>query len=310
MKENVLILKFMSSPPKKNFFKRLLHAGVLFRYMGESAAILWQGEKGRDKLILFSYFLKIPGIVVKSLATGKSFRELEEKNKKLRGDITISNRYGRFFCGNNILTVYTVNANNEKHLYPYFEIKDGVLIDVGAHLGKYSIPAAKNAGVMVIALEPDPYNFNLLKKNVALNKRENIICLNKGAFSSAGVIPFYTTEAGEGMHSIYRQPESRQEASIEVDTLDHIVESLQLNKPIKLVKIDVEGAEYEVLKGAEKILQQFGPDLIIEIWRDDISRFEQIKEYLQRFGYESAQYLDKENILFVCTTKNLLHRSH
>jgi FkbM family methyltransferase len=293
--------KHMNAPGKKNFFKKLLHIGTLARYMSESAGIVRQGAGWRDKLILFSYYLKIPSIVIKSLATGKSFRELEERKKFLKGQVTISNRYGRFDCGNNILTVYTVNKNNEKHLYQYFNLTGGIFIDVGAHVGKYSIPAAKNAAVTVVALEPDEYNFGLLKKNVALNHLPNIICINKGAYSSPGKISFYTTEQGEGMHSIFKQAESKQEKKIEVDTLDNIIEQLNTNSPVSLMKIDVEGAEYDVLQGAEKILQKYHPGLIVEIWQHDPARLARVKEYLQRFGYKNAQHLDKDNVHFTFT---------
>lgn len=278
--------------------KKLLHIGTLFRYIGESAGIVSQGAGLRNKLILFSYYLKIPSIVIQSLSTGKTFRELEERKKFLKGDVTISNRYGRFECGNNILTVYTVNKNNEKHLYPYFSLAGGIFIDVGAHIGKYSVPAAKNAAVTVVALEPDQYNFGLLKKNVAMNDLPNIICLNKGAYSSTGKIPFYTTGQGEGMHSIYEQEGSKQEGNIEVDTLDHIIEQLNIDKPVSLIKIDVEGAEWDVLQGAQNILQKYHPALIIEIWHHEPARLAKVKEYLQRFGYEKAQHLDKDNVIF------------
>jgi FkbM family methyltransferase len=288
----------MGTQGKKNFFRRLLNIGILFRYIGESASIVMQGARLGDKLILFSYYMKIPLIVVRSLASGKTFRELEEEKKMLRGDVTISNRYGRFFCGNNILTVYTVNRNNEKHLYRWIDAREGIFIDVGAHIGKYSIPVAKNPGVIVVAVEPDTYNYQLLKKNAALNDLQNIIFINKGAFSSPGNIPFFTTDRGEGMHSLYPQSGSRQQQMIEVDTLDNIIEQLQLDKSVSLVKIDVEGAELEVLKGAEKILQKYQPDLIIEVWSNNSSNFEQVKAFLQRFGYEFAHIVDGENVRF------------
>lgn len=288
----------MASKGKKNFFRRLLNIGILFRYIGESAGIVIQGASLGDKLILFSYYMKIPRIVLRSLSTGKTFRELEEEKKMLRRDVMLSNRYGRFFCGNNILTVYTVNRNNEKHLYSWINTRKGIFIDVGAHIGKYSIPVAKNPGVTVVAIEPDLYNYDLLKKNAALNKLDNIFCINKGAFSSPGKIPFYTTDRGEGMHSLYPQPGSRQQVTIEADTLDNIIEQLALDKPVSLVKIDVEGAEMEVLKGAEKILQKYQPDLIVEVWRNNTSSFEQVKAFLQRFGYVFAHIVDGENVRF------------
>lgn len=305
MNKNVLILNFniyrpgtMAIRGKKSFFSRLLRIGVLFRYLGESAGVVMQGATFRDKLILFSYYLKIPAIVVKSMRTGKSFRELEEEKRFLTKNVTIKNSFGKFYCGNNILTVYMVDKNTEKHLYPHIEITKGIFIDVGAHIGKYSIAASKNAETMVVAIEPDEYNFGLLKKNVALNKRENIICIDKGAFSSAGEIPFFITGRGEGMHSVYRQPESQEEKSIRVDTIDNIIDELQLKTPVSLIKIDVEGAEREVLQGAEKIIQKDRPNLIIETWENNPERLTEIKAYLQRFGYEKAQLLDAENIFF------------
>jgi hypothetical protein len=264
----------MNAPAKKNFLKRLLNIGGVFSFMAGSAAIVRQGFLRRDKLILFSYFVKTPFIVLRSLVSGKTFRELEQKNKFLKGEVRIGNKYGLFNCGNNILTVYMANENNEKSIFPYLSPIGGVFIDVGAHIGKYSIAATRNPTATIIAIEPDPYNFALLQKNVEANFVDHkIICINK------------------------------------VDTLDYMLEELKIDDYINLVRINVKGAELEVLKGAEKILQKEKPDLIIKVGQDDPSRPEQINDFLQRFGYEKAQQLDKENMFFTCNTKNSLRRS-
>src|SRR5689334_13456398 len=124
---------------KKNFFRRLSNFRTAYRYLQESASIIKQGHSFKDKFFLFLYFLRIPFIFFNSLVTNKTFRELEEKKKYLWSNITLKNKKGVFYCGNNILTIHTVEENHEKKLYPYIEIKSGVFIDVGAHAGKYSI---------------------------------------------------------------------------------------------------------------------------------------------------------------------------
>ena len=287
----------MSQNRQKHLLKRLLNITVVFRYIGESVGIISQGARFRDKWLLFLYYLKIPAVIFKSLATGKQLRQLEEESKFLRGNVTLKNRYGAFYCGNNILTVYVAARDYEKHLHAHIDIPDGIFIDVGAHIGKYSIKVARNPKVKVIALEPEKFNFSLLKKNVALNGLSNIFPINKGAYSATGKIPFYISGPGEGMHSVIPQEDAWKEASIEVETLDNIVNRLPVREPIRLIKIDTEGAESEVLKGAEKILQTHHPKIVVEIWKNSASSLSFVQEHLQRFNY-SCIPLDEENYLF------------
>src|SRR5205085_6337104 len=135
---------------------------------------------------------------------------------------------GVFFCGNNILTVYIADDSYEKHLYPYFKTRTGYFIDIGAHIGKYSVKVAKNSNVPVIAIEPDTFNFSLLKKNVALNGLKNVICINKGVLSEQKKSPLYVSGRGEGSHSFFKQPDTLSSVNAAADTLDSIVSDLRL----------------------------------------------------------------------------------
>jgi len=241
--------------------------------------------------------LRIPLIVIKSLITQKTFIELESEKKYLPGDIILKNKNGVFYCGNNILTVYTINEYKEQHLYPYFDQKNGTFIDIGAHAGKYSIKLGQNKLLKIIALEPDNYNFSLLIKNIALNNLTNVIPINKGAFFKKDRIPFYLSDKGEGLHSIFRTNDKWQSTTIEVDALDNIVNDLNLSGKIGLIKIDVEGAEVEVLKGAEKIIEQDHPNLIIEILMENKQNLDTIINMLKIYNYRTLR-LDKDNYFF------------
>ncbi len=283
---------------KIHFFNRILNFKVIAQYVLESIDIIKQGARFKDKLILTIYYLKIPIIVIKSLFTNRHFRELERRSKYLLGNVILKNKYGIYYCGNNILTVYTVNANSEKYIYPYIDLKSGIFIDVGAHIGKYSIKVGMNPNVKVIALEPEQYNFTLLEKNIVLNKLKNIICINKGAFSTQGGIPFYLADVGDGTHSVYRQSDRSKPGLIDVDTLDNIIiNQLNLNGGINLIKIDVEGAEVEVLKGAKRVIAKNRPALMIEIWEKNVNNLKSITSFLQPFGYMVVQ-LDNDNYYF------------
>ena len=263
--------------------------------MTESLNIVKQGASFKDKFTLFTYFLRIPSILLKSLATGKDLRALEDKQKFLKRDVTLKNRYGVFFCGRNIFTVYTASEGYEKHLFPFIEMASGVFIDVGAHVGRYTVALGNRRDVIVLAIEPEQYNFSMLKKNIELNHLVNITAINEGAYSSSGTIPFFRADLGEGMHSVFEQ--TKDATQISVDTLDNMVEKTNLVGQVKKIKIDAEGAEVEILKGAKKILEKDHPTMMVEIWQKNAANLSCILDLLAPYHY-SVQQLDHDNYLF------------
>src|SRR5215204_4612709 len=200
-------------PNKKDFLSRLRNFKVVLRYINESIGIIKQGYKFRDKLILTVYYLRIPAIIVRSFISKKTFAELESEKKFLAGKIWLKNRNGIFYCGNNIITVYTLNEHNEEHIYPYFLIDKGAFVDVGAHIGKYTIKVGRNRPNTVIAIEPEEYNFTLLKKNILANGLNNTLLVNTGVYSRKGQLTFYLSDKGEGLHSVLRTDDTTKETT-------------------------------------------------------------------------------------------------
>jgi FkbM family methyltransferase len=143
-------------------------------------------------------------------------------------------------------------------------IDGGIVVDVGAHYGRYTLIAANRIGPKgkVIAIEADPNNFDMLNKNIKLNElSENVITLNYAASSNKSKVKLSIPEKESG-HTIYSSiipSRASTEKFIEVNanTLDNLLHENEISiEQINWIKIDVEGAEYEVLKGAKEILSK------------------------------------------------------
>jgi len=140
------------------------------------------------------------------------------------------------------------NVKNSFHLNT-----NEVVIDIGAHLGEYSLAVAKNAEI-VIAVEANPDTFKILQKNIELNKISNIIPINKAIYDSTGYQTLKIFGDKSGMSSMVMNYEDKSDSiKVKTETLDRLVDNLKLEK-VDWIKIDVEGAEYNVLKGAKQTI--------------------------------------------------------
>ena len=154
-----------------------------------------------------------------------------------------------------------VNGVHEKIETDYVknEIKEGdVVVDIGANIGYYTLLFSKLVGKKgkVFAFEPEPVNFQLLKKNVEINGCQNIILENKIVSNKNGKAKLYISEQGPGKHKIY-PTQNDEENLIFVDSvkLDDYFKDLDIIKNISFIKIDVEGSELGVIKGMELLLK-------------------------------------------------------
>jgi FkbM family methyltransferase len=169
-----------------------------------------------------------------------------------------SKRYGyEFHCRLN-KDDFKVMTIHEDELMQYFTPEAGdLVVDVGAHIGHYTLTAAKRVGIegKVFAIEADPANFEILIKNISLNNLENVIALNYAAYSEKGEMNLYLRNSDFGFtkySTVIQDFTNHKEKSVIVkaNTLDALVNQYEVN----WIKIDVEGAELEVLKGATRLL--------------------------------------------------------
>ena len=137
---------------------------------------------------------------------------------------------------------------------------NGLVLDIGAHSGIYSLVAASaNKQSSIVAFEPHPKNFDLLCKNIQINEFSNITSDNRAISNKTGKVVFYNESRGNQPYGLtlinhrYVDPES---SSISCATISfkEYLESNHKEQILSLVKLDIERAELIVLRdGIERI---------------------------------------------------------
>lgn len=167
----------------------------------------------------------------------------------------------------------------EEPLRGFFQIQDGVFVDVGAHVGKYTVMVGRRLGSKgkVVAIEPNPANFQALLRNIAINNLKNVMALSMACGASSSKTHLYRHIDMSGYSTHYNFGKGNIE--VECRPLDTILENLGIDE-VRLMKIDVEGAEMEVLAGAERTLTQArNCTVILEAWSAEAPKV------LERFGF-------------------------
>ncbi len=143
-----------------------------------------------------------------------------------------------------------------------------VVFDVGAHAGYFTLLATRLTAPSgrVVAFEPDAHNAASLKANVRLNGLANVVVVDKAVADTVGRRGFRSgTGSGTG-----RLSDSDQEATVETTTLD--AHCLASGLAPAAIKIDVEGAEFEVLAGAERTVTSHRPQIFLSTHGAEIHR--------------------------------------
>lgn len=167
-----------------------------------------------------------------------------------------------------------------------------VFIDVGANEGLYSLMAAKAVGPdgMVVAIEPSPRELGRLRANIAGNRLEDRIVVIEAALAGgSGWASLAVAEAAHGGQNAFAD---RVSSAVAVDSvrhvptlgLDMIVTRLGDRRP-DFIKIDIEGAEYEVLCSGSQVIDEVRPVFLVEIGRTGQSGDHRVAQLLGRAGY-------------------------
>jgi len=142
----------------------------------------------------------------------------------------------------------------------------------------------------IVALEPDPENAAVLKGNIARNGVPQVILVEVAVWSSSGQVTFTrASEASNRMEGRVTSGGDSGSARITVPAirLDDLVFGEGRRAP-DLVKMDVEGGEWETLQGARRLLREVKPKLLCEV--HDPAQMGQIRTYLEQFGYATEEW--------------------
>ncbi len=140
-------------------------------------------------------------------------------------------------------------------------VKNGfVVYDIGAHVGYYTLLASVLVGSkgLVYAFEPVPANIDMLRRHVVINAVENVTIFEYALFSRDGKLKFKTSVSSSMGHI----DENGGDIEIVAITLDNLIKRGNMRPP-DVMKIDVEGSEYEVLIGATGTIEVHHPIIFL-----------------------------------------------
>lgn len=184
-------------------------------------------------------------------------------------------------------------------------LKEGdTAIDIGAHCGQYSILMAAMCGHTgrVVAFEPDPYARKTLLANLGLNPQLKLPVVEPLAVSERNGKALLYSRGGNSQSSLARSgvefsdTDSSEEIPVDVVSLDSYLLDNRVDEP-RWIKIDVEGAEISVLRGARRILAS-NAGIVCELhpyaWKEFGTDFSELKQLAAAAG-RRIRFLDQES---------------
>lgn len=170
-----------------------------------------------------------------------------------------------------------------------------VVFDIGAHIGLFAVAAAKTVGASgkVFAFEPAPQTNALLNKTIAINKLGTVIePRNEAMGGEEGSTVFYVSDiVGDNSNSLvsYKEDRPLHGIPITISTIDSFAAKRNI-KQVDFIKIDVEGAEYDAIRGAANTLRAGKTAIILAIHPDAIQAkgdtLEAIYDFVSGYPYQ------------------------
>lgn len=169
----------------------------------------------------------------------------------------------------------------------FFSPKNGdIVVDAGAHIGVFTLKAAKQVGDKgkVLAFEPEPSNFRFLIRNVRANNLHNVHAFQVALGETKSFAPLYIAQQSL-MHSLCRDLLDANATSISIPiwALDDILKLFSISF-VDFLKIDVEGYEMKVLKGARQTLNRSAAKISVSAYHYEKEAIE-VQRYLNSLGY-------------------------
>ena len=209
-------------------------------------------------------------------------------------DLVMNLNSKRFICRRGTSDYWHASYDYEPETTEFLSKQQGnVFLDVGAHIGRYTVLLANNFQ-KVVSAEPFGETFRILSSNVKTNYLSNIVLVNEALAEKEGHGELYINEENPGQCSMSIQ--SSRHVQVPLTTADSLLKRLAIPpEDVSLVKSDVEGAEQRVLQGAKHLLEQGSPKLLVEAW--DLKYLSELEDILDPLGYR-VKYKMGHNYLF------------
>lgn len=232
---------------------------------------------GKSKLLLYPFLFLLHGHIPKGISIINGKPVYHYKGIKIDSPKDSIEAYVEVFMDN----VY------DREMTPK---KDDIVIDIGAYVGMYSVKASEFVGNtgLVVAVEPFSSNVEYLRINLRDLLNTKIVKVALSNYDGMGKLYASPSTAAHSMAYVRKNF-----VKVRVTTLDKLVKKLKLPR-VDYIKMDAEGSDLSILKGAKRTLQKYSPVLSMACYHTDSEGepyFNEIITYLKSFGYK-------------CVTKN------
>lgn len=197
-----------------------------------------------------------------------------------------------------VSNIYIKLADYEDSMFLMHHLQENDLfIDIGANVGHYTLLASGVSKAKTIAIEPIPNTYEKLLKNVFLNNlQDKVTHLNIGLGEEKGELKF--TKGYDVMNRVALENENVPTISVPVRKLDEVLK----DKQPTFLKIDVEGFEYYVLKGAMETLQKESLKYILLEFNNSGDKFgisdQKVFDFVTSYGFKPLTYhVDKKEVI-------------
>ncbi|MEM0144066.1 MAG: FkbM family methyltransferase [Candidatus Parvarchaeum sp.] len=254
----------------------------------------------RDRLI--NLFSRYP--VLYSLYESVGLKDFRNGTKHLKSKLDLANGVVSFdsfkmfldassYMDLSLYKNYLESGSYEKETSQYIKKNlkpGGSFIDVGANSGYYSLLASNIVGEsgVVYSFEPFPQSYNRLKKNIELNMIRNIKIFNIALSSYDGVGVLNVSKSSDGLNSLENISLVSETIKVNVNKLD----TLLGEKTVDMIKIDAEGSELDIIKGARAVLTKTRYLKIIYEINRSFYKTEHIMDELNTMGFASFTFND------------------
>lgn len=190
-------------------------------------------------------------------------------------------RLGTFYEINLLEYIYRIKS--------FFQSKDkkNIVLDVGANIGNHSIFFGSFIANHLIAIEPNPEVLPILRNNLSKNI-ESYTLFESAVGEKEGLGTIFFPEYSANNYGEAKIDSESETGSIKISTVDSIISSWKQKEKnsftVSLIKIDVEGMELQVLKGAKKTILEYKPHIFAEA--ETKEEFKKVYSYLKSLGYK------------------------
>ncbi len=200
---------------------------------------------------------------------------------------------------------YKLGVYGEDHVNSYMKNhlgleKGGIMLDVGANIGWYSLVMAKECGLKIYAFEPDPFNFSALTRNITNNRIKGVEAFQNAIADREAKMKLHLYKSyNTGRHSLIDHGKTGKFVEVDTLTVDGFMEKQGLSTAsVEMFKIDIEGFEMAAFRGARETLKrtryifsEFSPEIMKTIHENPAA----FTDLFENLGFKAFDISDEHH---------------